>query len=451
MGGVHLRGFSLFRLHMRELLDNLSIDARVFRVGTFKSAVEPFLRNDMSPEAKEANLLWLNNLWQSYLADITTNRKLDPAVVQELLDHFPARLAEVQGDRAGLALAAGLVDALKTRAEVNELLTQKLGPADNGKGYKQIGFQHYLKTVSRSYTDTADKKQLIGIISATGNILPGDGAIGNIGADDLCKRIRKAGQDARIKALVLRVNTGGGSTLASEQIRQELEQLQKAGKTVVVSMGSMAASGGYWLAANADAIVAAPTTLTGSIGIFGIAPDLQRTLARLGVHGDGVGTTAIARFGNPAAGMSEAEAAMMQLDVERGYRHFIEIVATGRKMSPEQVDRIAQGRIWDGTTAHSLGLVDRLGNLETAVAEAARLAKVPKENAVFLQDDIREYLGLDQIRQSMQTLLARFTPSLLPRDPVQQLLGEQLDMLPPDAPAGLYSHCLVPLSALSVR
>jgi len=385
MGAVNIRGFSVFRLYVREMLDKLAVNFHVFRAGTFKSAVEPLLRDDMSAEDKEANSLWLGNLWNVYCADIARHRKVETAVLVDNINQTVSQLASVGGDRGQLALATGLVDGLKNHQEMEELLKQEVGPSTDKKSFNHIGFHDYLETVTPSYTDSANKNNLIGIITVAGNIMPGKGAAGQIGAEDLIKRIRKARQDARVKAIVLRISTGGGSALASELIREELGAAKKEGKTVVVSMGAMAASGGYWLAADADAIVASPTTLTGSIGIFGAIPTVEKTLAHLGIHGDGVGTTDIAHFGNITKPMSPEETASWQMDIDQGYRRFIDIVAKGRKMSAAQVEKIAEGRVWDGETALKLGLVDKLGDLDDAVAEAAKRAHVPEENGYYIE------------------------------------------------------------------
>ncbi len=452
MGAANLRGFSVYRLYFKEMLDKLAVDFHIFRVGTFKSAVEPFLRNDMSPEDREANSLWLNALWQAYCTDITKNRRLDPQVFQENVNQTVSQLASVGGDRAQLALATGLVDGIKTRQELEAMLLNQVGPSSDKTSFNHIDFQSYLQTLTPSYTEASDKQALIGIITASGNILPGEGSVGQIGADDLIKKIRKARQDKRIKAIVLRINTGGGSAFASELIREELVQAQKEGKIVVVSMGAMTASGGYWLSADADSIVAAPTTLTGSIGIFGAIPTLEKTLANLGVHGDGLGTTDVAHFGNLTSAMSEPEAAALQMDVEQGYRQFIQIVAKGRKMQPAVVERLAEGRVWDGATALRLGLVDKLGNLETAIAEAARLAKVPAENGLFLdlapENLLERFKRVEQpVEAMLGRLLLRGAPAL---QAVQQQIPAQLELFVPKRdPRNIYAHSMLPPSPLS--
>jgi len=453
MGTVDVHGFGVFRLYMQEMLDKLAINFHVFRVGTFKSAVEPFLRNDMSPEDKEANKLWLGNLWEAYCADVADHRKIEVEILNENINKLVSQLASVGGDRSQLALATGLVDGLKTHQEMEQMLKEIVGPSTDKSGYNRIGFQDYLQTVTPSYSDASGKKDLIGIIAASGNIMYGKDTVGQIGSDDLIKRIRKARQDKRIKAIVLRISTGGGSAFASELIRQELLLAKQEGKIVVISMGAMAASGGYWLAADADAIVASPVTLTGSIGIFGAMPSVEKTLAKIGIHGDGVGTTDIAHFGNLTMAMSREEAAAFQMDVEHGYRQFLEIVAKGRKMPVAEVEKIAEGRVWDGATALNLRLVDKLGNLEDAIAEAGRLAHVPKENGYFIDlthDTLRErFKWIEQPVEALATRLvnASLFPALLRRP-----LVDQFDfLLQGSDPGRLYAHCLLPGSTTTFR
>jgi protease-4 len=445
MGAVHLRGFAVFRLYLRELLDRLAVNLHVFRVGTYKSALEPLIRNDMSAEDREANSLWLGNLWTACVADIARHRKLTVENLGENINAQVANLASVHGDRSALALTTGLVDGLKSHQEMENELKAQLGEPDKTGSPSQVSFADYLETFTPPHTRAEGKDQLIGIIVAEGNILYGSGTVGQIGSDNLIRQIRKAREDKRVKAVVLRITTGGGSALASELIRQELALTSKAGKPVVVSMGAMAASGGYWLSADADLIVASPVTLTGSIGIFGAVPTLERTLARLGVHGDGVGTTAVSHFGNLASAMSAEEQAMFQMDVEQGYRQFLEVVARGREMDVAAVAKIAEGRVWDGATALRLGLVDRLGNLAEAIAEAGRLAKVPVENGYYLDlgpGSLRE--RLQRMDKPVEVLAARLFGSGTLAALGRPLAGPVALLLGGADPRALYAHSLLP-------
>nr|WP_320011793.1 signal peptide peptidase SppA [uncultured Desulfobulbus sp.] len=453
MGSVNLRGFSVHRLYYKELLDKLAIDMHVFRVGTFKSAVEPLLRNSMSEEDRSANILWLNKLWNLYLADISQHRGLAPEVINDTVNYMVAQLTQAGGSRAELALRTGLVDGLKTHQELEAMLLAQVGPAQNGESFKQVDFRQYLRTITPSYTTPRQGTELIGIINVSGNIFPGEAPVGQIGAEDLIKKIRLARRNVRIKAIVLRINTGGGSAFASEQIRQELVQAQKEGKVVVISMGAMTASGGYWLAANADSIVAAPTTLTGSIGIFGAIPTLGKSLQKIGIHSDGIGTTAIAQFGNLTTDMSPPEKQALQMEVNQGYQQFVQLVAKGRNLSPEKVEALAQGRVWDGTTAKQLGLVDTLGDLETAIAEAAKLANVSPEQGYLIEPESSSiFARFKQVKQPVEALLHQLAPSSSWLPGLQQIVHGPLEFcfLRPD-PNGLYAHSLLQDSEINLQ
>ncbi|MCI5143359.1 MAG: signal peptide peptidase SppA, partial [Candidatus Electrothrix sp. ATG1] len=370
MGEVDLHGFGVFRLYMRELLDKLKISFHIFKVGTFKSALEPFLRNDMSPEAKEANQQWLSQLWQQFCDDIAKQRGISLQNIHAAIEQLPKKLQETGGDTAKMAIKLGLIDGIKTRAEFREHLISLVGRNKKQTGFKQVAFSNYLETLTPAYQAPISKEKHVALIIAQGDIVYGNAEIGQIGSSGLTTLLRKARQKKNVKAVVLRIDSGGGSAVASEIIRQEILQLQKAGKPVVVSMGSMAASGAYWLAADADKIYASPNTITGSIGIFGAFPTIEKSLAEIGVFNDGIGTTKMAGQRSLTRSMSDEFRAAVQLNIEHGYRQFIQIVANGRGMEQAEVEQIAQGRVWDGTTAVQLGLVDELGNLEDAVTTA---------------------------------------------------------------------------------
>ncbi len=351
-----MHGFGVFRLYMRELLDKLKISFHIFRVGTFKSALEPFFRNDMSSEAKEANLQWLTQIWQQFCDDIAKQRGLSLRDLTDAVEHLPENLQEAEGNTAQMAINLGLVDGIKTRTEFREHLISLVGRNKKKTGFKRVGFTDYLETRRPAYQAPAyqapgTKEGRVALIIAQGDIVYGDAEMGQIGSGGLTKLLRKARQEKKVKAVVLRIDSGGGSAFASELIRQEVLQLQKAGKPVVVSMGSMAASGAYWLAADADKIYASSNTITGSIGIFGAFPTLEKSLAEIGVFNDGVGTTKMAGQGSLTRPMSEDFRVAVQLNIERGYQQFIQIVANGRGMEPAEVEKIAQGRVWDGATA----------------------------------------------------------------------------------------------------
>ena len=447
MGGVHLRGFGVFRLYLKDLIDKLAINFHVFKVGTYKSAVEPFTRSSMSDEDRKANQLWLANLWSFFCADIARNRKIDQGVINDYVNNMPAHLRQAEGSTGRMALTARLVDGLKTRPEIREHLINLVGEGDEKGTFKQIHFADYLSTMPSSFTDTGTGKNRIGLIVAQGDIVYGkEDMPGQISADSLGELIRQAREDDTVKGVVLRIDSGGGSAFASEQIRQELLLLRKAGKPLVVSMGTLAASGAYWITAGADRIFASPFTLTGSIGIFGMMPTFEQAITKLGIASDGTGTTRMAGAENPTLPMTPELEQSIQLSVEEGYSRFIRIVAEGRKMAPDSVKEIAEGRVWDGANALDLGLVDQLGSLDDAIDAAAKLAKLTDYTPVYIQDSgspgqqfLRE-IGLLSI-----SVLERL--ELSPSGDLSLLRGiaRQFDFLALTRdPANIYAHCLLP-------
>lgn len=369
MGAVLLEGYGVYRNYFRQALEKLAIDVNVFRVGEFKSAVEPFTRDDMSESARNANRAWLDDLWQQYRTAVAEQRQLTPEAVADYVDHYAEKLAADSGDAARAAMQAGLVDRLLSRPAVNDYLRQRAGAAEDG-GFSGIDFRDYL-AMTQPVVKTAP---VVGEITASGMIVDGEQPPGTVGGDSLAALLRQARLDNNVKALVLRIDSGGGSAYASEVIRQELLALKRSGKPVVVSMGAVAASGGYWIAADADQIWATPATLTGSIGIFGALPTFDRSLQKLGVTTDGVATTALAGAFRLDRPLSESARAIIQQELERGYHRFIDLVAEGRRMPSERVESVAQGRVWSGVAARDIGLVDHLGGLLKARRAAAELA-----------------------------------------------------------------------------
>lgn len=370
MGGVLLQGYGVYRNYFREALDKLDVDIHVFRVGEYKSAVEPLLRNDMSAADREANLEWLNALWQQYSAEVIQRRGLTAEQFGDYVNAPDRHLEASAGDAAQAALTAGLVDAVMSREVMNTRIAAQVGRDDNG-GFRGIDFRDYLRATVP--TQPAGLPA-VGLVVASGLILDGYHPPGVTGGDTLAELIREARRDPDIGALVLRVDSEGGSAFASEVIREELQAFKASGRPLVVSMGSLAASGGYWIAVDADEIWATPATLTGSIGIFGAVPGLDRALSRLGIHTDGVGTGALAGQFRLDVPLSDQAGRVLQLSVEDGYRRFLERVARGRGLPLEQVEGVAQGRVWSGTDAQGIGLVDRIGGLGEALHSAAELA-----------------------------------------------------------------------------
>ncbi len=445
MGAVDLHGLGTYRLYFKDAINKLKINYHIFRVGAFKSAMEPIMRNSMSVEAKSQNLTWLTALWDTITTDIIRERKLSKDSIKVYTEDIASELATVNGDTARLALQSGLVDGLKTREEMRSYLVDLAGAGLDGS-FQQIAFNDYLKTTPRSFTDTVDptSNNSIGIIVAQGNILNGEQPIGSIGGDTIGELIRQARKDDTIKGLVLRINSGGGSVFASEVIRQEVLEYKKSKKSFVISMGSMAASGGYWIAADADEIWASPVTLTGSIGIFAAIPTFEKSLSELGIYNDGVGTTSLAAALDLTQPLSPSLKETIRISLHHGYDQFLDIVAQGRAMSREEVGQVAEGRVFDGATAQRLGLVDELGTLNDAVASAAKHAGLDEYSARYIRKPLTvkdEILQLFTGTISEGLLSTLIPPSLL--QAFARLIAPIQEILLFNDPKGLYAHSLI--------
>jgi len=379
-GTVDLHGFATNSLYYKTLLDKLKVSSHVFRVGTYKSAVEPFLRDDMSPAARDADSRWVGQLWQNYVNTLAANRQITANQVfpgaQGVLDG----LNKVGGDSAQYAKDNKLVDELASPSVVDQQLVKTFGWDKEAKDYNGTSIYDYpLKN-----TPTTDGN--IAVIVANGAIMDGEETPGSVGGDTTALEIREARLDPKIKAILFRVNSPGGSVTASETIREELAAAKAAGKPVVVSMGGMAASGGYWVSTPANYIIASPNTLTGSIGIFGVINTVENSLDAIGVHTDGVATSPLADVASTKALPPEVQQ-LMQLTIENGYKNFLGLVAKSRNKTPEQIDQIAQGHVWTGSDAKANGLVDALGDFDDAVAKAAELAKIKQPQLNWYQDE----------------------------------------------------------------
>ena len=385
MGGVFITGYGIYRKFFKSALEKLLIQFHVFRVGSYKSALEPFLRDDMSEYAKEANLAWLTVLWDAYKKNIAEQRELKPDSIDEFINNMSEHLARAKGDSAQFALDYGLVDALKTGDEFRQELMDRIGRDDDQKTFKQIQFDEYLAAIQPQRLQTRQDSSKVGVIVAKGLILDGTQPAGRIGGDTLADLIRQVRQNDEIKALVLRIDSPGGSVLASEIIRREVELTRQSGKPVVVSMSSVAASGGYWIASAANEIWAAPTTITGSIGIWGAWITVDKSLNSFGIYNDGVGTTQLADAYDPTRPLNSIVADSMQQIIENNYRRFIELVSEGRNLARQDVEKIAQGRVWAGKTAMELGLVDKFGNLQDAVQSAASIADLKDYDVIYVE------------------------------------------------------------------
>ncbi|EBL4095900.1 signal peptide peptidase SppA [Salmonella enterica] len=407
-GQVDLHGFATNGLYYKTLLDKLKVSTHVFRVGTYKSAVEPFIRDDMSPAAREADSRWIGELWQNYLHTVSANRQISPQQLFPGAQAIIDGLTSVGGDTAKYALDHKLVDALASSADVEKALTKQFGWSKTENNYRALSYYDYsLKT-------PADTGGTIAVIFANGAIMDGEETPGNVGGDTTASQIRDARLDPKVKAIVLRVNSPGGSVNASEVIRAELAAARAAGKPVVVSMGGMAASGGYWISTPANYIVASPSTLTGSIGIFGVINTVENSLSSIGVHSDGVSTSPLADISMTKALSPEVQQ-MMQLSIEYGYKRFITLVADARKRTPEQIDKIAQGHVWTGEDAKANGLVDSLGDFDDAVAKAAELAKLKQWHLDYYQDEPTVLdMVMDSMTGSVRAMLPEAIQAMLP-------------------------------------
>jgi protease-4 len=393
------QGFGMYMNYYKNALDKLEVDWNVFRVGTHKSAVEPFLRVDMSDEDRSSRLHLVDQLWGRYQEDVAAARELDQDAVDDFSNNLLSHMDNNEGDIAAVAKSLGFVDDLVTRGEFQSIVAVYAGrDSESDRGYNATGLGNYLEQM-RLLDGDGSGKQNVAIVVASGEILNGSQSPGTIGGESTSKLLRRALRDESVHAVVLRVDSPGGSSLASEQIRNEIEALQAAGKPVVASMSSLAASGGYWISMAADEIYARETTITGSIGIFGMFPTFQRTLNTIGVTTDGVGSTPWAGQFRPDREMSDDAKQLIQTIINRGYDDFIGKVARHRNMDKEAVDKIAQGQVWTGRDALEFGLIDGIGDLDESVSAAAELAELDagEYGTKYIQQELSptEQLALD--------------------------------------------------------
>ncbi|MDP2532294.1 signal peptide peptidase SppA [Photobacterium damselae subsp. piscicida] len=440
-GAILLTGYGSYTLYYKSLLEKLDVTTHVFRVGTYKSAIEPYIRDNMSDAAKEANTAWLNQLWQAYTSDVAKNRNIDAAELTPKLPDFIAALKSVDGDFAKLSVKLGLVDSLMTHPEMTQEFEKTFG-TDQDHNFNQISYYDYLA----SLTDiNVPSKNKIAVVIASGAIIDGPQRPGTTGGDTTAELLREARFDNNVKAVILRVDSPGGSAFASELIRNEVDALQKAGKPVVVSMSSVAASGGYWISSSADKIIANPTTITGSIGIFAVMTTFEKGLNKLGIYNDGVGTTPFAGVGVTRA-LPQGVGEIFQLGVDHGYQRFIGLVSKYRHMSLAQVDKIAQGRVWTGADAKRLGLVDELGDFDTAISAAVDLAKINDYQIEWMQQPLSPMeMFLQQFTTEARTQLLTMVLGDMPKaiTPVTEKISANLTSLANfNNPKGQYAFCL---------
>ncbi|MCA3987388.1 signal peptide peptidase SppA [Vibrio vulnificus] len=440
-GGVMLKGYSAFNLYYKTLLEKLDVTTHVFRVGTYKSAIEPFVRDDMSPAAKESATRWLTQLWGAFVDDVANNRNIDPKTLNPSMAEFLSQLKSVNGDLAALSIKLGLVDELATRQQLRAQLAEKFG-ASGDDSYKAISYYDYRATMRDNFDVNADD---IAIVVASGTIMDGQQPRGTVGGDTVAGLLRQARNDDKVKAVVLRVDSPGGSAFASEVIRNEVQALKDAGKPIVVSMSSLAASGGYWISMSADKIIAQPTTLTGSIGIFSVITTFEKGFNKLGIYTDGVGTSPFSGEGI-STGLSKGASQAFQMGIEHGYQRFISLVGDNRDLSLDAVDKVAQGRVWTGYDALQHGLVDQIGDFDDAVAEAAKMAQLENYNLYWVEEPlspteqfIQEFMK--QVKISMGVDIQSILPSSL--QPVAQQMEQHASLLQNfNDPKGYYAFCL---------
>jgi protease-4 len=446
MGEVSVNGFSYYRMYYKDAIEKLSVDLNVFRAGTFKSYTDQFSRSDMAPSEREETSVWLESLWNAYTQDVTRARSLPAGALKDYIAEQPASLQALSGDMAKMALQRGLVTALKSRRQVADDLKGLVGEDESSHSFNSIGMSQYLSAVRSKRVLKSKSDAKVGIVVASGEIFDGHQLPGAIGGDSTSNLLRDARYDNAVKAVVLRVDSPGGSEFASEKILREVQALRKAGKPVVVSMSTYAASGGYYIAAAANQIFASSTTITGSIGVFSYIPTFQRTLEKLGIKVDGIGTTPLAGDLRIDRALGPATKQLLQASVDHAYAQFVRRVADGRKKSVEDIDKIAQGRVWAGIDAQRIGLVDHLGGLKDATDAAAKLAELGANYDVdYIEPDLslREEL-LMQIR-SQAVRLGQLAGIIPQRTEVERILDPLLEQARAITklkdPRGLYSYC----------
>jgi protease-4 len=443
MGMVMLEGFGRWRTYYKDALDRLGVTAHVLKVGTYKSFAEPYTATGPSAATQEAEGLVYGELWRGFTADIEAARKLEAGSIAKGIDELPQRLAAAKGDPAQLALQAKLVDGLKTRDQMRELLIGKGAKDEQSKSFRQVSLADYMAYVKDAGTPNKLQPGL-GVVVAEGEIVDGDVGPGRIGGDSTARLIRKAREDEAIKAVVLRINSPGGSAFASEVIRRELELTRQAGKPVVVSMGDVAASGGYWISMSSDAVIADPGTITGSIGVFGILPTAEGLMDKLSLHTGGVTTTWLAGGYDPRRPLDPRLQAAVQSGIDSIYARFTSLAAQARKSTPEKIDTVAQGRIWTGSQAKERGLVDRLGSFDDAVQAAAKLAKLELKAG---EKPRLSYVERDLSRS--ERLLASLSDTLAP--PLAQAVGQALGLDALPAPVAEELSTLKELAKMSAQ
>ncbi|RJS93826.1 signal peptide peptidase SppA [Salinisphaera sp. Q1T1-3] len=440
LGFVLLQGYGVYNNYYKDALDKLGVNVNVFRVGKYKSYVEPYTRNDMSPAARADALSWMHSLWGTYKTIVTADRGIDPDAIDAYIDSYADRLTADDGNAARLAQAAGLVDSVASLDAVSTRLAKAVGQDERTHGFKRVDTADYLADTD---TATGDGDR-IAVVTVEGDIIDGESTPGSAGGDTIARLIDSARRDEHVAGMVLRVNSPGGSVTAAERIRRQVVAMRAAGKPVVVSMAGLAASGGYWISMNADQIWAEPSTITGSIGIFAIVPTFNEPLNKLGIHTDGVGTTALSGAMRLDRPLSDQARQILQAGIEHGYHQFTSRVAKARDMPIDKVDRIAQGRVWAGADAARIGLVDHLGDVTQAEAAAAKLAGLdPKDYRLQPMTPPSSWRGA-----LSQTLGVHIAEAMLPSWLARASQDDALSFLKRlNDPNGLYARCFCRLDS----
>lgn len=402
-GAVLIEGMGRYRIYYKDAFDKFGIDAHLFRVGEYKSAGEPFIRNDASEESKEADRYWMSDIWQRHLTDIAKARKLNADSLSTQIDNYAGLVTAAGGDLAKLAIEQKLVDGLMTREQIRELLIEEGIASEDGTSFRQVDLDSYLAHLK--LIPTFPSSEQIAVVVAEGEILDGQRSPGAIGGDSTSALLKQVREDDDIKALVLRVDSPGGGVFPSELIRREVELIRESGKPVVVSMGDLAASGGYWISMNADEIIADPSTITGSIGIFGLFFNVPEAMGKLGLNTDGVGTTWLAGAFDPTRPLDPRVGEIIQQVLNKDYSDFVSKVAEARNQEESVIDSIARGRVWSGAQAKERGLVDRLGTLEDAIKSAAKRAKLDQYLTRYIEEEPNAFEAL--IANMAQTSIAK--------------------------------------------
>jgi protease IV len=428
MGMVMIEGFGRYRNYYRDALDKIGVTVNLMKVGTYKSFAEPYIGNGPSPAAQEADSYLYNALWSNYTNEVEKARRLAAGSIARGIEELPQRMTAANGNAGKVALDAKLVDGLKTLDEVRALMVKRGAWDEANKTFRQVSFQDYLSRHPPKLLGDA-----VAVVVAAGDITEGTGGPGLVGGITTANMIRAAREDKQVKALVLRINSPGGSAYGSELIRRELELTRNAGKPVVVSMGDVAASGGYWISMAADEVIADPNTVTGSIGVFAILPTADKVVDKLGIHTAGVTTTWLADAYNPLRPLDPRFGQLVQASINHIYDEFTTKAAIARHTTPEKIDAVGQGRVWTGGQAKERGLVDRLGSYGDALRSAAKRAHLEGDFRIAYAerpDTLFERLLARMGVSEAQTLNLQVRLGLLPADLT-------LDALPAGAAAGV--------------